>query len=113
MASSGMLRRVALVRTDVSVELSASVIRVTRIGEQGTFAINSNRRTLRRSTLYSLYYVFLRNVRRLLVTTNVYSSPTLVTPMMEELSSSETSVRTRATRRNIQEDSIYNLNYSF
>jgi hypothetical protein len=31
--SSGMLRRVALVRTDVSEELSASFIRVTRIGE--------------------------------------------------------------------------------
>jgi hypothetical protein len=29
MASSGMLRRVALVRTDVSEELSASIIRVT------------------------------------------------------------------------------------
>jgi hypothetical protein len=36
MASSGMLRRVALVRTDVSEELSASIIRVTRIGELGT-----------------------------------------------------------------------------
>jgi hypothetical protein len=36
MASSGMLRRVALVRTDVSEELSTSFIRVTRIGELGT-----------------------------------------------------------------------------
>jgi hypothetical protein len=36
MASSGMLRRVALVRTDVSKELSSSIIRVTRIGELGT-----------------------------------------------------------------------------
>jgi hypothetical protein len=36
MASSGLLRRVALVRTDVSDELSASFIRVTRIGELGT-----------------------------------------------------------------------------
>jgi hypothetical protein len=35
-ASSGMLRRVALVGTDVSEELSASFIRVTRIGELGT-----------------------------------------------------------------------------
>jgi hypothetical protein len=35
MASFGMLRRVALVRTDVSKELSASFIRVTRIGELG------------------------------------------------------------------------------
>jgi hypothetical protein len=33
MTFSGMLRRVALVRTDVSEELSASFIRVTRIGE--------------------------------------------------------------------------------
>jgi hypothetical protein len=33
MAFSGMLRRVALVRTDISEELSASIIRVTRIGE--------------------------------------------------------------------------------
>jgi hypothetical protein len=48
MASSGMLRRVALVRTDVSEELSASFIRVTRIGELGTtLAVTSNRRTLR------------------------------------------------------------------
>jgi hypothetical protein len=31
-----MLRRVALVRTDVSVERSASVIKVTRAGELGT-----------------------------------------------------------------------------
>jgi hypothetical protein len=36
MASSGMLRRMALVRTDVSEELNASIIRVTRIGELGT-----------------------------------------------------------------------------
>jgi hypothetical protein len=36
MASSGMLRRVALVRTNVFEELSASIIRVTRIGELGT-----------------------------------------------------------------------------
>jgi hypothetical protein len=36
MASSGMLRRVALVRTNVSEELGASIIRVTRIGEVGT-----------------------------------------------------------------------------
>jgi hypothetical protein len=36
MASSEMLRLVAFVRTDVSEELSASFIRVTRIGELGT-----------------------------------------------------------------------------
>jgi hypothetical protein len=50
MSSSGMLRRVALVRTDISEELSASIIRVVRIGELGTLAVTSNRRTLRRNT---------------------------------------------------------------
>jgi hypothetical protein len=45
-----MLRRVALVRTDVLEELSFSFIRVTRIGELGTtLAVTSNRRTLRRN----------------------------------------------------------------
>jgi hypothetical protein len=46
-----MLRRVALVRTDVSEELSASFIRVTRIRELWTeLAVTSNRRNLRRNT---------------------------------------------------------------
>jgi hypothetical protein len=73
-----MLCRVALVRTDVSEELSASIIRVTRIDELGTVA--------------SYGYV--------------PSSSILVTLMMEELSSSETSVITRATRHNIPEEAI-------
>jgi hypothetical protein len=43
MPSSGMLRRVALVRTDVSEGRSASIIRVTKIGELGkTLAITIN-----------------------------------------------------------------------
>jgi hypothetical protein len=73
MASSGMLRLVDLVRTDISEELSVSFIRVTRIVEIGTtLAVTSNRRTL----------------------------------IKEALSSSETSVLTRATRLSIPEDSI-------
>jgi hypothetical protein len=82
MVSSGMLLRVALVRTDVSEEPIASFIRVK-------------------------YQVFLRSVRRLLVAACVVpSSPILVTPMKEALGSSETSVLTRATRHNISEDTI-------
>jgi hypothetical protein len=54
MASSGMLRRVALVRTDVSEELSTSFIRVTRIGELGTLAVTSNRNTLRSYNIHSI-----------------------------------------------------------
>jgi hypothetical protein len=47
MPSSGMLRRVAFGRTDVSEELSASFIRVT-LGEVGTtLAVTSNRRNRR------------------------------------------------------------------
>jgi hypothetical protein len=49
MPSSGMLRRVALVGTDDSEERSASIIRVTRIGELGiTLAVTNNRNMLRR-----------------------------------------------------------------
>jgi hypothetical protein len=107
MASSGMLGRVALVRTDVSEKLSASFSRVTN-GELGTtLAVTSNRRTLRKNTRTSYDLIFLRSVLRLLVSTNIVpSSPILVTLMMEAMRSSDTSLHTRATRRNIPEDTI-------
>jgi hypothetical protein len=75
MVSSRMLRRVVLVRTGVSEELSASFIRVTRIGELGTtLAVTSNR------------LVCIRSLRRFLITASVVpSSPILVTLMKEAL----------------------------
>jgi hypothetical protein len=74
-----MLCRVAFVRTDVSEELSASFIMVTKMGELGTMLVTP---------------------------CIVPSSQILVTLMKEALSSSETSVLTRATWRNIPEDTI-------
>jgi hypothetical protein len=49
MLSSGMLGRVALVRTDVLEEYIAPIIRVTRIRELETSAVTSNRSTLLRT----------------------------------------------------------------
>jgi hypothetical protein len=67
-------------------EQFATIIRVTRIGElRTTLAITSNQSKLRRT---------------------IICSPILVTLMMEVLSSSETSVLKRATRRSISEDNV-------
>jgi hypothetical protein len=53
MVSSGMLRRVGVICSDVSEGLMGSFLRGTRIGELGTtLAATSNRRTLRRNTKY-------------------------------------------------------------
>jgi hypothetical protein len=46
-----MLRRVALVRTDVAEGSIAFIIWVTILGELRTLAVTSNRSTLRRNTL--------------------------------------------------------------
>jgi hypothetical protein len=85
-------------KTDVSEELSASIQ-------------NTTQNTNYKNTEYKRqYFVFLRSVCRLLVTTNVVpSSPILVTLMMEAISSSETAVLTRATRRNITEGPILHI----
>jgi hypothetical protein len=54
MVPSGLLRRVALLRADVSEEGIASIIRVKRIGQPGaTPAATSNRSTLRKNAVWS------------------------------------------------------------
>jgi hypothetical protein len=51
MPSSGMLRHVALVRTNISEERSTFIIRLTRISELGTIGVTSNRRMVQRNTM--------------------------------------------------------------
>jgi hypothetical protein len=114
MASSGMLRRVDLVRTDASEVLSAFFIRVTRIGELGTtLNVTSNDARCEEIPLQEIppaHLVFLHSVRRSLATASVVpSSSTFVTLIIEALSFSEASVLTRATRRKIPEYAIIHL----
>jgi hypothetical protein len=75
-------------------ESIASIIRVIRIGEVGTeLTVTSNRCAL-------------HSVLQLVVTAKVPSLLILVTLMIDALHSSEASVHTRATRRNIPEENI-------
>jgi hypothetical protein len=95
--STGLLLRVALVRTDVPEERIAFIIRVTSIVEQVTKLVNYFSKHL--SSFCSLF--------QLLVAANVVpSSLILVIPKIEAIISSEPSVLTTATRHNIPGNSI-------
>jgi hypothetical protein len=79
MPSSGMLRCMAFVRTDVSEERSCSIIRVTIISElEKTVTVSIYQLLLRRNT----HIEFLRSMSQLLVTGNVVLSSLILFPMM-------------------------------
>jgi hypothetical protein len=89
------IRTAALVRTDVSEERVASIIRMTQIGELET------------PLVLTRYIVFLRSVLRLLLAAKVPRKPILLTLMMVAIRSSETSVLTTPKRRNNPEDCVH------
>jgi hypothetical protein len=84
-----MLRRVTLVRTEVSKELSSSIISVKRITELGT--------------MLAVQHIVLQLLG---IVNVVLSSLILFTFMMDAISFSETSVLIRITRRHIPEGDL-------
>jgi hypothetical protein len=82
-----MLRCVALLRTDVSKLIIASIIRVRRIGELGTLAISSNGGTVQSFT--SGRFVVLiswENVKPYWLYNYELTARSIILPKMQEVS---------------------------
>jgi hypothetical protein len=94
---------VGLVRINISEEHITSIIRVTRIGEIGTKPEHAAW-----FSCLLLWTLFLaRRVLQFIVNANfVPSAPILVTPMIQTIHSSDTSVLTKVTWYNIPEDAV-------
>jgi hypothetical protein len=113
MPSPGIWRRVVLIRTDVSEELIASMIRVEIVSELGTtLAVTRNWNTLGWSTnliVSSWYELSICSLPAyLVVTANVVPGALIPSALlMEVIRSSKTSIHATATRRHIPEDCIF------
>jgi hypothetical protein len=70
-----MLSRVALVRTEVSEEFSASIIKVTTISDLGTLAVTRNRSTLMIEALSASETLVLTRATRRNIPNSVALSP--------------------------------------